>query len=83
VALRRPRLGLIYGACQAAVESILEPLISKSSFEGHLWCPLKNRLGDQREGEIIGADKILLKELDLCPNSNSKSHTRTPIAKTM
>jgi hypothetical protein len=43
---------------------------------------MKDRLGDQRveiEWELL---KILLKELGLCRNRNSKSHTETPIAMT-
>jgi hypothetical protein len=43
---------------------------------------LKDRLGDQRGGSEWESIIILLIELNLCPNRNSKSHTRTPIAKT-
>jgi hypothetical protein len=65
-----------------------EQMIKVSSLET-LRCvalvKLKDRLGDQRGGG--GSEwepiKILLKELGLCPNRNSKCHTRTPIAKTM
>jgi hypothetical protein len=51
------------------------------SFTSHS-ATLKDRLGDKKGGSEWELIKIILKQLGLCPNRNSKSHTRTPIAKT-
>jgi hypothetical protein len=56
--------------------------LSLANLQSEINLLMKDRLGDQRGGGEWEPIKILLEELGLCPNRNSKSHIRTPIAKT-